>query len=71
VSAFLQRDVAGFLAALMLKFGWSVLLAGGWAGGGIDRGYVNVAVWLAFAVAVFVVMWKVGQGEPPGARGQR
>jgi hypothetical protein len=57
-------DVIGYLSAVMLKFFWAALLLFGWIGGSIDRGYVNVAVWSAFALVVLAVMGGVQQPAP-------
>lgn len=64
--AFRRRDRPGFTAAIVIKVLWGVASFGGWAVGGVDRGYVTAAIWLAFAAFVWVIgSWP----EEHGGRG--
>lgn len=60
--AFLRRDQVGFTAAIAIKVMWGLLLVGAQAVGGVDRGYVSAAVWLALALLVGLIS---GWPEPP------
>lgn len=53
--AFRRYDRMGFTAAIVIKVLWGVASFGGWAVGGVDRGYVAAAIWLAFAAFVWVI----------------
>ncbi|MFG3702373.1 hypothetical protein ACLMMQ_29985 [Bacillus mobilis] len=55
VQAFRPSDQAAFAAAIGLKVMWGGVTLGGWLVGGVDRGYVQAAVWLAFAGFVGII----------------
>ena len=64
--AFCRQDRAGYAAAIGLKIGWGLVCLGGWLFGGVERGYVSAAIWLAAAFLVGVISsWP----EPDGERG--
>ena len=64
--AFCRRDGIGFAAAIALKICWGIVCLGAWLFGGVERGYVSAAIWLAFAYFVFnIADWP----EPGGGRG--
>lgn len=64
--AFCHRDGIGFAAAIGLKVAWGVVCAGAWLFGGVDRGYVSAAIWLALAYFVGnIASWP----EPGAMRG--
>lgn len=64
--AFCQQDRAGYAAAIGLKIGWGLVCLGGWLFGGVDRGYVSAAIWLAAAFLVGVIS---GWPEPNDQKG--
>lgn len=64
--AFRRYDRWGFVAAIAVKVLWGVASLGGWLVGGVDRGYVSGAIWLAFAAFVWVI---AGWPEPGDGRG--
>lgn len=57
------HDRVGFASALFLKVLWGLVCLGGWTFGGVDRGYVSAAIWLAAAGFVGVIS---GWAEPVG-----
>jgi len=61
-NAFRQRnDRWGFSAAIAIKVLWGMLSLAGWLLGGVERGYVSAAIWLAMAGWV----WEIaGWPEP-------
>lgn len=65
--SFRRRDAPAFAAAICIKVLWAAASAGAWLVGGVDRGYVNVVVWLAFAGFVGIIAsWP----EPVNGRGR-
>src|SRR5690349_19253763 len=44
--AFCRRDGIGYGAAIGLKICWGITILGAWLFGGVDRGYVQAAIWL-------------------------
>lgn len=62
VGAFLRVDRWSFAAAMALKVLWGSLYLLGWAFGLVERGWVQAAIWLAFAAVVLLIStWA----EPP------
>ena len=60
--SFRRRDSGAFAAAIGIKVLWAVASLAAWLVGGVDRGYVNVVVWVAFAGFVGIIAsWP----EPP------
>jgi hypothetical protein len=65
--AFRRRDAAAFAAAICIKVLWAITSAAAWLVGGVDRGYVNAAVWLAFGGFVGIIAsWP----EPVNEKGR-
>jgi hypothetical protein len=64
--AFRRCDRWGFVAAITLKVLWGGTCLGGWLIGGVERGYVSGAIWLAAAGFVWVIS---GWPEPGDGRG--
>ena len=52
---FARRDRVAFTAAAVLKAAWGLLFADVWLVQHYPRGWVAVAVWLAFAGAVLII----------------
>lgn len=65
--AFRRRDAAAFAAAIGIKVLWAIAAAAAWLVGGVERGYVNAAVWLAFAGFVWII---AGWPEPVNGKGR-
>jgi hypothetical protein len=63
-----RRDAAAFAAAIAIKVLWAIASLAAWLVGGVDRGYVNTVVWLAFAGFVAIIAsWPEpvnGKGRP-------
>lgn len=63
-----RRDAPAFAAAIGIKVLWSIASLAAWLVGGVDRGYVNAVVWLAFAGFVGIIAsWPEpvnGKGRP-------
>lgn len=55
VYAFRRKDTVGFTAAITTKVLWGLACSFGWLIGGVERGYVSAAVWLAAAALVWVI----------------
>jgi hypothetical protein len=55
VYAFRTHDTPAFMAAVGLKVAWGLLSLLGWLAGAVDRGYLSAAIWLGFAVFVFLI----------------
>lgn len=64
--AFCRRDRLGYTAAIALKVCWGLCCVGGWAFGGVERGYVSAVVWLGLA---WLVGNLAGWPEPGDLRG--
>lgn len=64
--AFCRRDGIGYTAAIGLKIGWAVVCLGGWMFGGVERGWVVSAYWLALAAFVWCI---AGWAEPGDRKG--
>jgi hypothetical protein len=64
--AFCHRDAIGYAAAIGFKIGWGIVCLTGWLFGGVDRGYVSAAIWLA---AAFLVGTIGGWPEPGDRKG--
>jgi hypothetical protein len=67
---FIRRDRLAFTAAATLKGAWGLVFADIWLVQGDPRGWVSVAVWLAFAAAVLIIAgWPEAatakDGPPP------
>lgn len=63
IFAFQAKDRVGFTCAIFLKVLWGLVCVGGWLVGGVDRGYVSAAIWLAASGLVWVLS---GWPEPIG-----
>lgn len=62
VSAFIRSDKFGFSAAIGIKILWGSIYIGAQVWGGVERGYVSAAIWLALAALIFILAsWP----EPP------
>lgn len=61
VSAFLRNDAIGYLAAIVLKIGWSLTTLLSWLFGGVERGWLSAIVWMVVAAMVWVI---AGWPEP-------
>lgn len=67
VQAFRRKDSLAFSVAIGVKVLWGLVSLFGWLLGGVDRGYVTAAIWLAFAGFVAIIAsWP----EPINGRGR-
>jgi hypothetical protein len=55
IGAFVRQDRWAFAAAMALKTLWGTVMFLGWALFSVDRGWVSAAIWLVFAVWVYII----------------
>jgi hypothetical protein len=68
VFAFVERDTPAFVAAEAIKVAWGLTSLFGWMAGVVERGYISAAIWLAFAVFVYLIAGGIPP-PPPRRRG--